>query len=160
MGALGDAHAKGSHVLCERTYGAEEANAMIDVILSGKLTMGDNVRAFENEFASKVGAKYAVMVNSGSSANLLAMAVLANFRFEGHLRRGAKVIVPAVCWSTSVWPIVQMGLEPVFVDVEVDTLNANMDAVERLVQSDPTIRAVVAVHILGNSTDMTRLMAA
>ena len=71
-----------SFPLCEQTYDHREVNAMINVLLGDKLTMGSNVREFETQFASYIGSKYAVMVNSGSSANLLAMAVLSNFKYE------------------------------------------------------------------------------
>lgn len=145
--------------LVESTYGSEEISAMIRVLLGDRLTMSRNVKEFEELFALEVGSKYAVMVNSGSSANLLGMAVLSNHKYPNGFKRGDKVIVPVVCWSTSVWPIIQMGLEPVFVDVNVSTLNADMDEVERLVEGDKSIRGMVCVHVLGNCPDMGRLVA-
>ncbi len=147
-----------SFPLCEQTYDHREVNAMINVLLGDKLTMGSNVREFETQFASYIGSKYAVMVNSGSSANLLAMAVLSNFKYEKKLSKGDKVLVPAVCWSTSVWPIIQMGLVPMFVDINIKTLNADIDLIEQLIQNDDKIKGMVVVHILGNSTNMKRLM--
>ena len=144
--------------LSEKTYDHNEIIAMFDVLLSDKLTMGNNVEMFEKEFAKFIGSNYAIMVNSGSSANLLAMAVLSNFKFENGFKKGDKVIVPTICWSTSVWPIIQMGLEPVFVDINIDTLNADIEKVEELVENDPKIRGMVVVHILGNTTNMNKLM--
>lgn len=144
--------------LSEITYDHTEINSMIDVLLSDKLTMGNNVERFEKEFAHFIGSNYAIMVNSGSSANLLAMAVLSNFKFENGFVKGDKVIVPTVCWSTSVWPIIQMGLEPVFVDIDIKTLNADVDKIEELLENDNKIRGMVVVHILGNTLNMNKLM--
>ena len=118
--------------------------------------MGKNVYNFEKQFASFVGSKYAVMVNSVSSANLLAMSVGSNFARKNCLKPGDKVIVPNICWSTSVWPIIQMQLVPVFVDVDEKTLNIDIDKLEKAIT--PDIRGIVAVHILGNCTNMERLM--
>ena len=147
-----------SYPLSEKTYNHEEINAMVEVFLNDKLTMGNNVISFEKEFAEYIGSNYAVMVNSGSSANLLAMAVLTNFKYKNKLNVGDKIIVPTVCWSTSVWPIMQMGLVPVFVDIDLETLNADMSKVELLLSSDSKIKGMVVVHILGNCTNMTKIM--
>ena len=147
-----------SYPLTEKTYNHEEVNAMVEVFLNDKLTMGENVSCFEKEFANYVGSKYAIMVNSGSSANLLAMAVLSNFKYTNRLNAGDKIIVPTVCWSTSVWPIIQMGLIPVFVDINQETLNADIEQVEQLLRTDDKIKGMVVVHILGNCTNMTKLM--
>ena len=144
--------------LCEKTYGDAEINSMIDVIKTGYLTMGSKVNEFEQSFAEYIGSKYAVMVNSGSSANLLSMAVLSNFKYSKRIRPGDKVLVPNICWSTSVYPVVQMGLIPVFVDIKMETLNADITKIETILQADPEIKAMVAVHILGNSTNMEKLM--
>ena len=141
--------------LIENTYGSEEIMAMVEVLVSDRLTMGKNVDLFEKEFAQFVGAKYAIMVNSGSSANLLAMAVGSNF-MNNKLKRGDKVAVPTVCWSTSIWPIVQMGLVPVFIDADPHTMNMDIDDLES--KLDDTVKGIVAVHIMGGSTDMDRLM--
>ena len=142
--------------LIENTYNEEEIIAMINVLLTNKLTMGKKVEEFENEFASYVGSKYAIMVNSGSSANLLAMAVATNYMRKNKLNSGDKIIVPNICWSTSVWPIVQMGLIPVFVDVDPTTMNIDINALEKLLT--PDVKGIMAVHILGNCTNMEKLM--
>jgi len=147
-----------SFPLSERTYGVNELNAMVDVLLSDRLTMGNKVKEFEKQFADYIGSNYAIMVNSGSSANLLAMAVLTNFKYRNHLKKGDRIIVPTVCWSTSVWPIIQMGLEPVFVDINIDTLNADINKIEELLKTDNKIKGMVVVHILGNSTNMNKLL--
>lgn len=147
-----------TYPLTEKTYNHEEINAMVEVLLNDKLTMGNNVENFEKEFAEYIGSKYAIMVNSGSSANLLAMAVLSNFKYKNKLNMGDKIIVPTVCWSTSVWPIIQMGLVPVFVDIDIETLNADIEEIEKLLKEDSQIKGMVVVHILGNCTNMTKLM--
>lgn len=142
--------------LIEQTFDPEEIVAVMDVVMSGQLTMAHNVREFERQFAAYVGAPYAVMVNSGSSANLLAMAVAANPMRSNYLKAGDEVLVPAVCWSTSVWPIFQMGLTPVFVDVDPTTLNADLKDLRRKIT--PKTKGMVAVHILGNSAPMDELL--
>jgi CDP-6-deoxy-D-xylo-4-hexulose-3-dehydrase len=141
--------------LIEQTFDPDEIISVMDVVMSGQLTMSENVKEFERQFASYVGAPYAVMVNSGSSANLLAMAVAANPVRKKHFNNGDEVLVPSVCWSTSVWPIFQMGLKPIFVDVDPQTLNADLEDVKRKTTSKT--RGMVVVHILGNSAPMTEL---
>lgn len=134
---------------------SEEIIAAVDSMLDGQLTMGNNVRQFEEKFARYIGAPFAVMCNSGSSANLLALAALTNPQRSNKLRAGDEVLIPAVCWSTSLWPIIQMGLIPVFVDVDVDTMNVNLDDLQSKI-TDKT-RGFLAVHVLGNMCDMDRL---
>ena len=86
--------------LKEVTYDFEEISAMVEVFLGGQLTMGPKVREFEDLFAKKVGARFAVMVNSGSSANLLAWSAAVNPQRSTRLKAGDEVMVSAVCWST------------------------------------------------------------
>jgi CDP-6-deoxy-D-xylo-4-hexulose-3-dehydrase len=144
--------------LTEQTYGSDEILSMINVLVSNKLTMGSKVKEFEEKFAKYVGSKYAIMVNSGSSANLLAVNILTNLKYSKKIVPGDKIIVPTVCWSTSVWPIIQMGLEPVFVDININTLNADIDKIETLLENDTKIKGLMLVHILGNSTNMNKVM--
>ena len=149
-------HDSNVYPLIESTYNKDEILAMMDVLITDKLTMGENVSNFEKDFAKYVGSKYAIMVNSGSSANLLSMAVASNPYRKKYLKPGDKVIVPNVCWSTSVFPILQMNLVPVFVDVDPQTLNMDINHLKSIMT--PDIKGIVAVHILGNSTDMDELM--
>lgn len=142
--------------LISQSFDSREIVAVVDTLLSGQLTMANRVREFEKIFASYVGAKYAVMVNSGSSANLLALAVATNPARSHYLKPGDEVLVPAVCWSTSIWPIVQMGLKPVFVDTDPETLNISLSDLKTKIS--PRTRAVVAVHILGNSCPMPEFL--
>jgi CDP-6-deoxy-D-xylo-4-hexulose-3-dehydrase len=138
-------------------FDSREIVAAVDVLLSGQITMGQLVRSFEVAFAEKIGVPYAVMVNSGSSANLLAFAALCNPQRPDRLQPGDEVLVPAVCWSTSFWPIVQHGLRPVFVDVDPRTLNIDLDDLRNRIT--PRSRALIAVHVLGNAAPMAELLA-
>ena len=137
-------------------YGAEEVSGALTTMLDQNVTMGARVREFEREFADFVGAKHAIMVNSGSSANLLALAVLSNPSLPGALRPGDEVIVPAVTWATTIAPILQQGCIPVMVDIDQNTLNLVPEDLERALSN--RTRAVMPVHLLGNPVDMTPLM--
>src|SRR5262245_43863137 len=115
--------------LASTSWGDEEVQAINRVVREGRLTMGENVRAFENAFAAKLGVAHAVMVNSGSSANLGGIAAL--FHVRSHpLQRGDEVIVPAISWATTFHPLQQYGLKLRFVDVELDTLNMDVSKLE------------------------------
>ena len=94
--------------------------------------MASHTRKFEIAFAKKLGVKYALMVNSGSSANLLATFAAGNPLKKNCLKRGDEVLIPALCWSTSIWPLVQFGLKPVFVDIDIHTLNIKKRLQKRL----------------------------
>src|SRR4030095_4441913 len=133
--------------LASTSWGDEEVQAIQRVIRDGRLTMGENVRSFEQAFAAKLGMKHAVMVNSGSSANLVGVASLFHVRRKP-LQRGDEVIVPAISWATTFHPLQQYGLKLRFVDVELDTLNIDVSKLDRALT--PRTRMVVAVSILGN----------
>ena len=133
--------------LARSSWGPEEIEAINDVVAGGMFTMGENVRAFENAFAKKFGVKHAVMVNSGSSANLVGIASLF-FRKNSPLKRGDEVIVPSISWATTFHPLQQYGLKLRFLDVELDTLNIDVSMLESALT--PKTRMVVAVSILGN----------
>jgi CDP-6-deoxy-D-xylo-4-hexulose-3-dehydrase len=122
--------------------------AAVVCLRSGWHTMGREVEAFEQEFAAWVGAKHAVMVNSGSSANLLAVEALK-------LPVGSEVLVPALSWSTSVFPLIQRGLVPVFVDSDPDTLA--MDLADAARKFTPKTRALLVIHVLGLAADCVAL---
>ena len=142
--------------LATATWGQEEQDAMQRVIASGMYTMGANVQAFERDFAQYVGSKHCVMVNSGSSAILLMVAALfytKNAKLK--LQRGDEVIVPAVSWSTTYYPLYQYGLKIKFVDIDLNTLNYDLDQLE-LAVTDKT-RAIMAVNLLGNPNDFGRI---
>jgi CDP-6-deoxy-D-xylo-4-hexulose-3-dehydrase len=142
--------------LATATWGQEEQDAMQRVIASGMYTMGENVKAFECDFAHYVGSKHCVMVNSGSSAILLMVAALFYTKNPLlKLQRGDEVIVPAVSWSTTYYPLYQYGLKIKFVDIDLNTLNYDLDQLAQAV-TDKT-RAIMAVNLLGNPNDFGRI---
>jgi CDP-6-deoxy-D-xylo-4-hexulose-3-dehydrase len=127
----------------------------IEVLLSGQLTISEITKEFEYEFAQYIGAKYALMVNSGSSANLLAAFALVSPRKKNFLRKGNEFLIPVLCWPTSLWPLAQAGLKPRFVDVDVN--NFNMDVDEFKKKLTRKIKAIMTVHVLGNSTNIEEI---
>src|SRR5437867_1350727 len=129
------------------TWGPEEIEAIRRTIAEGSFTMGEQVAAFEQEFARYFGMRHGVMVNSGSSANLIAVAALF-YKKDRPLQRGDEVIVPAISWSTTFHPLQQYGLKLRFVDVELETLNMDVTKLERALT--PRTRMIVPVSILGN----------
>jgi CDP-6-deoxy-D-xylo-4-hexulose-3-dehydrase len=133
--------------LAVSTWGDEELSAIQRVIGSNRFTMGPEVAAFEREFANYHDRKYAVMVNSGSSANLLSVAALF-YKKSRPLQRGDEVIVPAISWATTYHPLQQYGLKLKIVDVDIETLNADINQVEQAI--GPRTRAIMGVSILGN----------
>jgi CDP-4-dehydro-6-deoxyglucose reductase, E1 len=139
------------------SFGADEVNEAIGCLLSTRVTMGEKVRRFETLWAEYLGVAEAVMVNSGSSANLVAAAALVNPAFPRPLAPGDEVIVPAVAWSTTYYPLVNVGLVPVLVDVDLDTFTIDPAAAARAV--GPRTRALMIVHLLGNACDMRALGA-
>ncbi len=142
--------------LVKNPYRSKDIFKAIKVLKTGKLTMGTNVSSFEREFTSKLKTNYSLMVNSGSSANLLAIQCLINPYRKKRLKIGDEIIIPSLCWSTSLWPIVQSGLKPIFVDIDKETLNINLADLEKKITKKT--KGIMLVHVLGNSTDMTKLM--
>ena len=140
------------------TLGAAEFDAARSVLDSGQLTMGARCRAFERAFARFIGVEHAVMVNSGSSANLLVMFALANplvpaKGFPGRILPNREVIVPALTWSTTIWPVLQIGATPVFVDCDPRTLQMRPEDIEAAITEKTS--AIVVVHVLGGAVDMS-----
>jgi CDP-4-dehydro-6-deoxyglucose reductase, E1 len=140
--------------LAASSWGEEEEQALQRVISNGFFTMSENVEAFESEFAAYMGKRHAVMTNSGSSANLLAVASLF-FKKNSPLQRGDEVIVPAISWSTTYHPLQQYGLKLRFVDVELETLNA--DPVQLEAAITPNTKLIIGVSILGNPAALDRM---
>ena len=134
----------------------EDMIAGIETLLSGKITMSKITKKFEQKFANYIGSKHGLMVNSGSSANLLAVFSSINPRNKNKLRQNDECLIPAICWSTSLWPIVQAGLKPKFVDVELNSFNLDLNKLEKKITSKT--KAIMAVHVLGNSAKMSGLM--
>jgi len=129
--------------------------AAIDSLLDGWLIFGGRARQFELEFPEHLGARFGSLTNSGSSANLLAVAA-AKSHFK--LKNGDKFITPVVCFPTTINPLIQNGFELVFVDVTLPDLNLDLDQVEALLEEDPEIKGIMFAHVLGNPPDMERLM--
>ncbi len=143
--------------LHEPTFGSDEIFAAVDTMLSTYVTMGKKVKAFEKQYATYNHTKYGVMSNSGSSANLLAVAALANPVTPNYLKPGDEVLVPALSWSTTVWPLIQYNLIPVFVDCDLDSLNMDLNKLEQAIT--PKTRAIKLVHVYGNPCLMHDIMA-
>jgi len=142
--------------LAAPSWGSEETDAAKRVIDSGFLTMGAKVAKFEQAFADYFDQKYAVMVNSGSSANLISVAALS-FKKDAPLQPGDEVIVPAISWATTYHPLQQYGLKLKIVDVDLDTLNIDVTQLEAALT--PKTRMIVAVSILGNPAALDTIRA-
>ena len=142
--------------LASSSWGSEEIEAIQRVIASGMFTMGKHVRRFEERFARKFGVKHALMVSSGSTANLVGVGALF-YAGKRPLKRGDEAIVPAISWSTTYYPLQQYGLRLRFVDVQLDTLNIDVSKLEEALT--PRTRMVVAVSILGNPCALDVLRA-
>ena len=142
--------------LSPNSFSNEDMIEGIKIMVSKKITMSKKTRLFEEKFAKFLGCKYAIMVNSGSSANLLAMFALINPLKKNKLKSGDECLIPSLCWSTSLWPIIQAGLKPKFVDVDPLTLNFSIKDLKKKISKKT--KAVLVVHVLGNSTNMSELM--
>jgi CDP-6-deoxy-D-xylo-4-hexulose-3-dehydrase len=137
--------------LASTTWDEEEYLALNRVIDSGRFTMGQEVLEFEKHFANYIGTKHAVMFNSGSSANL-ALVAAAKYMKNSVLQPGDEVIVPAVSWSTTYYPIHQHELVLSFVDIDIETLNMDLNKIEEALT--PRTKAIFAVNLLGNPCDL------
>jgi CDP-4-dehydro-6-deoxyglucose reductase, E1 len=144
----------GRYSLASSTWGPEEIAAINEVVASGSFTMGQKVAKFEEEFSALVRSKYAVMVNSGSSANLALLAAL-RYRNPPLLSPDDEIIVPAVSWSTTYYPVGQLGCKLTFVDVDKDSLNIDPSEIERAITSKT--KAIFVVNLLGNPADWIRI---
>lgn len=142
--------------LGQNVHDQDDIKNMVDSLLTEKFTMGKQVSDFETMFADYMNVKHAMMVNSGSSANLIAISVLTNHKCNSRLHLGDEVLVPALCWSTSVFPIIQCNLHPVFVDVDPTTLNVDLQDLEKKITHKT--KAIMLVHVLGNCTNMQKLL--
>jgi CDP-6-deoxy-D-xylo-4-hexulose-3-dehydrase len=140
--------------LASSSWDREEIDAVKRVIESGRFTMGEHVERFEEAFRAKFGVKHALMVSSGSTANLVGVGALSYVK-DRPLARGDEVIVPAISWATTYYPLQQYGLRLRFVDIELDTLNMDVSRLEQALT--PRTRMVVAVSILGNPCALDRL---
>jgi len=142
--------------LASSTWDESEIAAIHRVINSEKFSMSVEVEAYEKKFAEFVKSRYAVMVSSGSAANLLMIAALFFTKDKTkRLRRGDEVIVSALSWSTTYFPLQQYGLKVKFVDIDRETLNIDLDKLDDAI-SDRT-KVIFAVNILGNPNDFNSI---
>ncbi len=140
--------------LASTTWDDSEYEALERVIRSGNFTMGTEVQKFEEQFAEQVGTQYAIMTNSGSSANL-ALLTAARYMKNSNLADGDVVIAPAVSWSTTYYPIHQAGLSISLVDINLETLNIDVERVFEAIT--PRTKAIFTVNLLGNPSDLLQL---
>lgn len=140
--------------LATTTWDNKEIEAIQKVIDSNVYSMSKYVEQYESEFASHFGSRYAVMTSSGSTANLIMTAALF-FRKENKLQRGDEIIVPAVSWSTTYFPLQQYGLKVKFVDIDLETLNYDLVALEEAISN--ATRAIMIVNLLGNPNDFNEI---
>lgn len=143
-----------TYPLASSTWGQEELDAIQSVTDSGRFTMGPRVFQFEKEFAERFGATDAVMVNSGSTANLLMLSLL-KWKYKLHLKPNANVIVPTVGWSTTYFPVAQNDFILNFVDVDPNTYNIDITKIEQAIDSNTV--AIMPVNLCGNSCDYDAL---
>lgn len=139
--------------LCDDTWDQTEIEAIHRVVQSNHFSMGEEVRKYEEAFAKKFQVNYAIMVSSGSAANLLAIAALV---YSGKLKKGEEVLVPAVSWSTTYFPLYQMGLKLRFLDINKDTLNLDVCQIEKAIT--PNTKMIFAVNLLGNPNEFDSIL--
>ena len=133
----------------------QDLNAGIKVLRSGRITMGDKTRIFESNFAKKLNVKYALMVNSGSSANLLATFASCNPLRKNRFKAGDQALIQSLCWPTSLWPLVQAGLKIKFVDIDSNTLNVKAEEIIKKVTKKTKV--ILLINVLGLSSDMEKI---
>jgi CDP-6-deoxy-D-xylo-4-hexulose-3-dehydrase len=141
--------------LLENGFSREDIAIGKRVLSSKRITMASYTRNFEIDFAKKLGVKYALMVNSGSSANLLATFAAGNPLRKKRFKRGDEILVPALCWSTSIWPLVQFGLKPKFVDIDINTLNIDIDDLKKKISSKT--KGIFLINVLGICSDLDKI---
>ena len=117
--------------LIDDPFSNDDIKKGINVLKSRQLTLAGETLNFEKSFSKKIRTRYSLMVNSGSSANLLALQCLSNPYRKQRLKKNDEVIIPTLCWSTSLWPIIQSNLKPVFIDINKETLNLNEVEIEK-----------------------------
>lgn len=139
--------------LSDDTWDQKEYNSINEVIKSNRLTMGDKVKEFESLFSNMFNVKYSIMVNSGSSANLLMIAALI---YSKRLNKDDEVIVPAVSWSTTYSPLSLFGLKLKFVDIDLNTLNLDIESLKKAITKDT--KMIFAVNLLGNANEFDEII--
>ncbi|MHA2243705.1 MAG: DegT/DnrJ/EryC1/StrS family aminotransferase [Candidatus Hodarchaeales archaeon] len=138
------------------SFGSDEVKEAIDSLLSTYVTMGTKCAQFEFDFAKYIGVSHGLFVNSGSSANLIALSILASPKISNPIKPGDEVITPAVTWSTTVFPIYDIGAVPVFIDIDPESMTIDIDKLEYSI-TDKT-KAIMPVHLLGFPCDMNAIL--
>ena len=138
---------------------SEDIEAAVEVLNSGNLTMGKRVRHFEQSMAEYLNVNHFIMMNSGSSANLAMFeALLRPTNGKPHLETGDLVLVPVIAWPTTIWPLLQLGLKPIFIDVNPETFAIDLVKAQNFIsQSTSPVRAVFPIHPLGRAIDPSEL---
>ena len=144
-----------TYPLLRHGYDKKDLIEATKTLISRNLTMGKKTAKFEKYFAKKIGAKYSLMVNSGSSANLLAFFCLTNILKKNKVNKGSECIIPGVCWSTTLWPILQSGLKPVFVDVDIN--NFCIDYSSLIKKVTKKTKVIILVNVLGNCPELNKI---
>tara|TARA_B110000037_G_scaffold209747_1_gene259234 strand:+ start:948 stop:2162 length:1215 start_codon:yes stop_codon:yes gene_type:complete len=143
--------------LLENGFSDADISSGIKVLKSKYITMGKHTLKFERAFAKKIGSKYAVMVNSGSSANLLAVFASKNPLRKNIFKNNDEALIPVLCWSTSLWPLTQAGLKPKFVDINSKTLNVN--AKDLIFKINKNTKLIMLINVLGTSTEIKKIIS-
>jgi CDP-6-deoxy-D-xylo-4-hexulose-3-dehydrase len=138
-------------------FSSDEYVAAVKSLLSEWLVLGADANKFETKFPKRFGKEFGLLANSGSSANLLMMLALTSKRGR-NLAKGTKVITPIAGFPTTINPILQVGFTPIFVDIELKTLNLDLDQVEQACIDNPDVKVITFAHVLGNPPNMKRLM--
>ena len=138
-------------------FDSGEYIAAVESLLGGWLVMGDKCLKFEKDFPKQFGKKNGIITNSGSSANLLMIASLTSKRGY-NLPKGTKVLTPIAGFPATLSPTIQFGFEPVFLDIEIDTLNLDLTKAEDLIK-EHNIKVITFAHVLGNPPNMDQLMS-
>jgi CDP-4-dehydro-6-deoxyglucose reductase, E1 len=136
-------------------FDEKEITNAIDTLLNEWLVLGTKGITFESNFPEFLGKKYGILTNSGSSSNLIMMSAMASKRLYNFPKK-TKVITPIAGFPTTINPIFQIGFEPVFVDIDLDTLNLNLEQVEQEAKNGAKI--ITFAHVLGNPPNMNHLM--
>ena len=141
--------------LTKENLNTEDIKSGIRTLRTKKITMGKKTLEIETYFSKKIIKRDSLMVNSGSSANLLIFQALINPELN-LLKKGDNILIPAVCWSTSLWPIIQSGLKPIFVDIDEKTLNISILDLRKKINKQT--KGLMLVHALGNCPDMGEIV--
>lgn len=144
---------KNTFTLADTYYNKKEFFNVVEVFLSDKLSQGNKVKQFEKKFSNLIGTKYAVATNSGSSANLIALSSLIK---KYKIKKGSEVIIPASTFATVAMPIIQLGLIPVYVDININTLNINIEQITKAISKKTKI--IMPVHTLGMPCEMNEII--